>query len=624
MDSRLQELINQVDHLIEALVAEEERRAAAMGRVAENHRRGAVNLVHYAELRGHDIRKMQNELSAIGATRLTTTEPAVLARLQAARNVLSAYAGEELKYRGAEVSDAFALADDILEEHATTLFGESSEETHSRIMVTLPTEAAHDLELVRGFADAGMELARINCAHDGPEAWERMIAHVHTAAREIGREIKVAMDLAGPKVRTGEIAPGPAVGRARVTRTNTGQVITPAKLWLTPDDLPVNQTPPVPADLPGRPALALRVGRDWLAKLAPGSEITLHDTRDAKRRFTVSRVGDGGVLAEGQRNAYISNSTLLEHDWEKTRVSGVPATEQRLRLFAGDRLILTDDQAPAEPAPGRTAKISCTLPEAVGAIEVGQPVLFDDGSIAARAYCRHTTPEGHTEVGLEITRARPEGTNLAAYKGINLPQTDLPLPSLTGEDIEAFRFVAAHGDIANVSFIRNAEDVAFVLATLERIAEESEDPERVRNLGIVLKIETIPAYENLCGVLLEGMRHPNLGVMIARGDLAVELGFERMAEVPRLIAQMAEAAHVPTVMATQVLENMAKSGLPSRAEITDAGYALRSEAVMLNKGPHITDAIRILHRLSTKLGRSQRKNRQLLRRIGSWVPDGNE
>ena len=175
-----------------------------------------------------------------------------------------------------------------------------------------------------------------------------------------------------------------------------------------------------------------------------------------------------------------------------------------------------------------------------------------------------------------------------------------------------------------MSFIRNAEDVAFVLATLERIAEESEDPERVRNLGIVLKIETIPAYENLCGVLLEGMRHPNLGVMIARGDLAVELGFERMAEVPRLIAQMAEAAHVPTVMVTQVLENMAKSGLPSRAEITDAGYALRSEAVMLNKGPHITDAIRILHRLSTKLGRSQRKNRQLLRRIGSWVPDGNE
>ena len=117
------------------------------------------------------------------------------------------------------------------------------------------------------------------------------------------------------------------------------------------------------------------------------------------------------------------------------------------------------------------------------------------------------------------------------------------------------------------------------------------------------------------------MRHPNLGIMIARGDLAVELGFDRMAEVPRLIAQMAEAAHVPVVMATQVLESLAKSGLPTRAEITDAAYALRSEAVMLNKGPHITDAIRILHTLSTKLGRSQRKNRQMLRQIGSWMPE---
>ncbi|QGU05744.1 pyruvate kinase [Corynebacterium comes] len=624
MDSRLQELINEVDDLIKALEKSEEDKAGAIAKVAANHRLGAVNLVHYAELRRHDIRKMQNELASVGATRLTTTEPAVIARLQAARNVLSAYAGEELKYRGTEVSDAFALADDILEEHATTLFGESSEETHSRIMVTLPSEAGEDLDLVRGFADAGMELARINCAHDGPAVWERMIANVHTAAEEAGREIKVAMDLAGPKVRTGEIAPGPAVGRARVTRTDTGQVITPAKLWLTPDDLPGDQTPPVPADLPGRPALALRVNREWLGKLTEGAEISLHDTRDAKRRFTVARIEGGGVLAEGQRNAYISDSTLLEHDWEKTRVSGVPATEQRLRLFVGDRLILTDDQAPAEPAPGWNPRISCTLPEAVAAIQVGHPVLFDDGSIAARATCRQTTPEGHTEIGLEVTRARPEGVNLAAYKGINLPQTFLPLPSLTEEDIEAFRFVAAHGDIADISFIRDEQDVAFVLDTLEKIAQESDDPERVRNLGIVLKIETIPAYEGLCSVLLEGMRHPNLGVMIARGDLAVELGFHRMAEVPRLISQMAEAAHVPTVMATQILENLAKSGLPSRAEITDAGYALRSEAVMLNKGPHITDAIRILHTLSTSLGRSQRKNRQLLRRIGSWVPNGNE
>ena len=620
MEARLQELITEVDGLIDAVRAEESRASEAISRVAENHRDGAVNLVHYAELRQHDIRSVQGGLASIGATRLSTAEPAVLARLQAARNVLSAYNGEPLKYTDVEVRDAFALADDILEDHATDLFGYSSDETHSRIMVTLPTEAGDDLDLVRGFVDAGMELARINCAHDGPDVWRRMIDHVHTAAREAGREIKVAMDLAGPKVRTGQIAPGPEVGRARVTRVETGLVLTPSKIWLTANDLPEGEHPPVPADLPGRPTLPLRVDRPWLEGLAEGDVIDLWDNRDSKRKFTVTRLENGGVLAEGQQNAYITNSTLLQCDYTKSRVSGVPATEQKLRLHVGDTLILTDDQTPAHPEPGRTPRISCTLPEAVRAIEVGQRVLFDDGSIAGRAVDKRADGE-HTEVELTIDYAGPNGTNLAAYKGINLPETVLPLPSLTEEDIEAFRFVAEHGDIANVSFIRDTDDVAFVLDTLEQIAQESDNPERVRQLGIVLKIETIPAYENLCQVLLAGMRHPNLGIMIARGDLAVELGFDRMAEVPRLIAQMAEAAHVPVVMATQVLESLAKSGLPTRAEITDAAYALRSEAVMLNKGPHIADAIRILHTLSTKLGRSQRKNRQMLRQIGSWMPE---
>ena len=620
MEARLQELITEVDGLIDAVRAEESRASEAISRVAENHRDGAVNLVHYAELRQHDIRSVQGGLASIGATRLSTAEPAVLARLQAARNVLSAYNGEPLKYTDVEVRDAFALADDILEDHATDLFGYSSDETHSRIMVTLPTEAGDDLDLVRGFVDAGMELARINCAHDGPDVWKRMIDHVHTAAREAGREIKVAMDLAGPKVRTGQIAPGPEVGRARVTRVETGLVLTPSKIWLTANDLPEGEHPPVPADLPGRPTLPLRVDRPWLEGLAEGDVIDLWDNRDSKRKFTVTRLENGGVLAEGQQNAYITNSTLLQCDYTKSRVSGVPATEQKLRLHVGDTLILTDDQTPAHPEPGRTPRISCTLPEAVRAIEVGQRVLFDDGSIAGRAVDKRADGE-HTEVELTIDYAGPNGTNLAAYKGINLPETVLPLPSLTEEDIEAFRFVAEHGDIANVSFIRDTDDVAFVLDTLEQIAQESDNPERVRQLGIVLKIETIPAYENLCQVLLAGMRHPNLGIMIARGDLAVELGFDRMAEVPRLIAQMAEAAHVPVVMATQVLESLAKSGLPTRAEITDAAYALRSEAVMLNKGPHIADAIRILHTLSTKLGRSQRKNRQMLRQIGSWMPE---
>ncbi|WIM67535.1 pyruvate kinase [Corynebacterium breve] len=615
MQEFVKELITQLDTVISNVEKEAEHQAEAIDKVAETHADGARNLVHYTALRNQELRKLQAGLSSVGATRLTTTEPAVLARLEAAHNVLDAYAGNELTYPAKTISDAFARADDILEEHADALFGPTSEETHSRIMVTLPAEAADDFELVKGFAEAGMELARINCAHDGLEAWERMIANVHEAASAVGREIRVAMDLAGPKVRTGEIEPGPAVNRARVTRTAAGEVTSPAKLYLSA----IGSEVPTPPEEPGRPGVNLQVDPAWLENIEVGSVISLRDNRNSKRRFTVRDVReDGLVIAHGNQNAYIANTTMLEHNWERTRVSGVEPIEVRIRLHAGDCLVLTTSQEPAKVIEGQTTTIGCTAPEAVTALEVGHNVLFDDGSIAAVVVEKRKNGE-HDEAVLEVTRAGANGVNLAAYKGINLPDTDIPLPSLTDEDLAAFEFVAHNADIANVSFIRTAADVANVLENLERIANEApEKADRIRNLGIVLKIETIPAYEQLASVLLEGMRHPKLGIMVARGDLAVELGFARMAEVPRLIMQMAEAAHVPVIMATQILENLAKTGLPSRAEMTDAGYALRAECVMLNKGPHITDAIRILEEMSSRLGRSQRKNRQMLRRIGSW------
>lgn len=250
-------------------------------------------------------------------------------------------------------------------------------------------------------------------------------------------------------------------------------------------------------------------------------------------------------------------------------------------------------------------RIPFSLLEVLGAIKVGEQVLFDDGRVAAEV-----TEVSASEVCLRVTHAAPNGTTLAANKGINLPNSELPLPSLTEADLRHLEFVKQHADIVAVSFIRNAQDVAAVINALGPKA----------TVGLVLKIETIPAYNNLRQVLLEGMRYQKLGLMIARGDLAVELGFRRMAEVPRFISAAAEAAHVPTILATQVLETMAKTGQPSRAEITDATYALRAECVMLNKGPFIGEAIKVLSYLNTKLGNSQRKNRILLRKIRSWAP----
>ena len=111
------------------------------------------------------------------------------------------------------------------------------------------------------------------------------------------------------------------------------------------------------------------------------------------------------------------------------------------------------------------------------------------------------------------------------------------------------------------------------------------------------------------------MRSPRAGVMIARGDLAVECGFERLAELQEEILWFAEAAHLPVIWATQVLEHLAKEGVPSRAEITDAAMGERAECVMLNKGRHVVEAVHTLDNILKRMASHQMKKRSLLRRL---------
>ena len=106
--------------------------------------------------------------------------------------------------------------------------------------------------------------------------------------------------------------------------------------------------------------------------------------------------------------------------------------------------------------------------------------------------------------------------------------------------------------------------------------------------------------------------------MIARGDLAVEMGFERVAEMQEEIMWIAEAAHVPLIWATQVLEELVKKGLPSRGEMTDAAMAARAECVMLNKGPNVAAAVGVLDRLLRRMGEHQVKKTPTLRALHSW------
>jgi len=245
--------------------------------------------------------------------------------------------------------------------------------------------------------------------------------------------------------------------------------------------------------------------------------------------------------------------------------------------------------------------VPITPPVALHALRKGQAVWFDDGRIGA-------VVGGHrgAAVDLRITSARSGGDWLAGDKGINLPDSALALPALTAKDREDLDVAARHADIVGLSFVRSATDVEALQAELEA---------RGAAQKIVVKIETARAFAELPQILFAALRRPPVGVMVARGELGVEIGFERMAEVQEQILWLCEAAHVPVIWATQVLEGLTKTGTPTRGEVTDAAMAARAEAVMLNKGPYAARAIRFLDDVLARMRDHHIKKTSMLRRL---------
>ncbi|MDP3433481.1 MAG: pyruvate kinase, partial [Bacteroidota bacterium] len=255
-----------------------------------------------------------------------------------------------------------------------------------------------------------------------------------------------------------------------------------------------------------------------------------------------------------------------------------------------------------EPSKTYAALVSMSIPNVVESLAVGHRIWFDDGKIGG--VIEDISAKNATVI---ITKASSKGTKLKKEKGINLPDTHLQLPSLTEEDVSNLPFIAKHADIVGYSFVRTANDVTQLMDALSNMNR--------MDIGMVLKIENKESFNNLSDLLLTAMKWSNIGVMIARGDLAVELGVERISEVQEQILWVCEAAHVPVIWATQILENLAQTGLATRAEITDASMSVRAECVMLNKGPHIMEAITTLLNILRRMEAHQNKKQGTLRQL---------
>lgn len=474
-------------------------------------------------------------------------------------------------------------------------------------MVTMPTEAADDYTLVHYLLKEGMNCMRINCAHDDTNAWSGMIENLRRAEQSLNITCKIFMDLAGPKLRTGPIEPGPAVIQIHPHRDDFGRTTDPARIWLTRKDHP--KPPPSPADA------CLNLPSKWLSRLQKGDQIEIIDARYSKLYFSVLDGTDDGYWVEATESTYLVPDTTLRHltsDKDKSRheaiVGDLPAAENVIKLKQGDLLIVTKNNKPGRPASydrsGKIltpAKIGCTLPEALDNIQPGETIWFDDGKIGGVI-----ENINDFRVFVRITHAKLKGKKLKSDKGINLPVSNINITALTEKDLEDLKFVAREADLVGFSFVNSVQDVEVLQEKLFQFG---------RKPALVLKIETRRGFENLPQMMLKAMQSPCCGVMIARGDLAVECGFERLAEIQEEILWICEAAHVPVIWATQVLENLAKKGMPSRAEISDAAMGHRAECVMLNKGPHVVSAVKALHNILHRMQTHQTKKRSMMREL---------
>ncbi len=584
----------------DAMLAAETARASDIASTHPAHRRSAANLVHYLELRHHDVRDLQARLAAAGLSSLGRSEAHVLATTEEVLSVLARLNGREPPAHAAGV--ALTEGREFLAANAKELLGAPAGKRGTRIMVTLPTEAAEQPDLVSRMTVSGMDIARVNCAHDAPELWERMIDNVRATKRPNGHRPRIAMDLGGPKLRTGPLQPGPRAVRISPKRDRLGVVTVPALAWLTAD--------PGRAVVPPRVTVVPVDDAGWLERRRVGDRLELVDSRGAVRHWVVVEVRAEGCKVTARQTAYVCTGLKLfcptAVGEDAVAIGELPEVEQAHRVDRGDHLTLTRSLEPATPTPaGSDHRIGCTLPEVFGQAKPGEHVWLDDGKIGG-ILLRVTS----NEIDVRITDVRPGGANLKAGKGINFPDTDLRVHALTDKDLADLDFVAPHADMVNLSFVRHPADV-------EQLQEELERRDAA-GIGIVLKIENVAAFEHLPELLLTAMRSRTVGVMIARGDLAVEVGFERLAEVQEEILWACEAAHVPVIWATQVLDTLARTGQPSRAEITDAAMSERAECVMLNKGPHITDAIHTLDSILTRMQQHQHKKRSLLRRLQAW------
>ncbi|MBK7877890.1 MAG: hypothetical protein IPJ77_19595 [Planctomycetes bacterium] len=372
---RVDELIATLEALHAEALRDEHALAGELELVARAHRPSARNLVHYLALRNHDVRALQSDLSRLGLSSLGRSEAHVLAAIEAVLAALYRIAGRAPEPRPALPVD-FDSGPALLAVHSTELFGPPRGTRSTRLLVTLPSEAAHDPTLARELLAAGMDLARINGSHDGPAEWEAMCAHIAAARDELGRPCRLLFDLGGPKLRTAGFEAGPRVVHVGPERDARGLVLRPGRVLLWPAGA---ARPPL-----GGVDACLPLSGDGLSALSVGDVLAFTDTREKPRELRITRPFSAGWIAESEQSAWIEEGCAFALGGAargRWRVEGLEPVADGLHLSVGSRLWLVPEGGPHER--DGTPCIACTLPEALADVRAGSASSSTTGSSAA-------------------------------------------------------------------------------------------------------------------------------------------------------------------------------------------------------------------------------------------------
>jgi pyruvate kinase len=561
------------------------------------HPKTMQNMFHYLKLRERDNTGLQDELTKLGLSSLGRSQPYVLKTLDLIAEILSKC--NDIPYEKDDEAISIEEAEDMMQKRVS-IFGEShTKRGDTKIMLTLPSEAAEDTSMIAKFANVGVNIFRINTAHDTPKEWAIMADKIKELNEELPLHdsLKIYVDLAGPKIRTGKI---------RKIKQEI-KLLPSRAVYIASINSDV--TNPANSDI-------IRVEEKFFKKLLKVKELKLFSRSAKNRTLEIKEIKKDFVICKLNKKVKLDDfSVLCIEKKEKTfysEIFGLPESIEEIRLYEWDNIFLSlsemeghgklvDDDGVLVKHPS----IFCTQQEFVKDAKIGDKVFIDDGKIGLLV--KEKSKEG---LLCEIYQAKSKGETLKEEKGINFPDSKIYVDAITKEDIKNLDFVLEFADMVGISFAQSERDIIVLKDILK--AKEKE------HIGIVAKIETKLAVYNLPSILEALMHHDSSAIMLARGDLAIDVGFENMSYLQEEILDLCEAAHTPVIFATQVLENQMKNNIPSRAEITDAAFAQRADCVMLNKGAFAINTIKKLDFILEKMHTVFNKNRLLLGVCDVW------